>query len=603
MTEDNRPTGPAEQPEPRSERINGSGDPSAQGNEWFGRTPGQDEESRSRGEPAGSGSPRGESDAVGSAAAGGSGEPPASGDEWFGDARSAEQSQAVGSSGGVPVQRDASGREWFGVSPNQQVGNQWVGGAAGSPGEVSGPPGVPPAATPGQWVAGQSVGSRNEGTGMPQGEWSAGSAGQPVGPQTPQTPQSHSEWARPAEHTAEQVVFGSAAGQAGGGGGTPPDGNYLIRPVPPAPMREPQPARRGGVGLVAGVAVLALLVGGGAGALGGYLVADSTSNSSVANALDQKKPAEQTSSAPAGSVEAVAEKVSPSVVQLQVQSRSSAGEGSGFILSSDGLILTNNHVVESAADGGGKITAVFADGSSATATIVGRDPTSDVAVVKAEGKSGLPIVDLGSSDALKVGQGVVAIGSPFELSGTVTSGIVSSLHRPTRAGGEDGSQATVMDAIQTDAAINPGNSGGPLVNMQGQVIGINSAIYSPQSSAQSQGGSVGIGFSIPIDQARRTAKEIADTGKATQTVLGVSVRDNQDGGALIADVTAGGAGEKAGLKAGDVITKLDDRRIDTSDALVAAVRSHAPGDKVRLELSNGSRTVEATLAGQTVETG
>jgi putative serine protease PepD len=435
---------------------------------------------------------------------------------------------------------------------------------------------------------------------MPQGEWSAGSAGQPVGPQTPQAPQTPSEWARPTE----QVLFGSAAGQAGGGGATPPGGNYLIRPVQPTPQREPQPqqTRRGSGALVAGVAVLALLVGGGAGALGGYLVADSNSNSSSANSLDQKTPAEQTSSAPAGSVEAVAEKVSPSVVQLQVQSQSSAGEGSGFIISADGLIMTNNHVVESAADGG-KITAVFADGSTATATIVGRDPTSDVAVVKAEGKSNLPIVDLGSSDALKVGEGVVAIGSPFELSGTVTSGIVSSLHRPTRAGGEDGSQATVMDAIQTDAAINPGNSGGPLVNMQGQVIGINSAIYSPQSSAQSQGGSVGIGFSIPINQARRTAKEITDTGKATQTVLGVSVRDNQDGGALVADVVAGGAGEKAGLKTGDVITKLDDRRIDTSDALVAAVRSHAPGDKVRLELSNGSRTVEATLAGQTVETG
>jgi putative serine protease PepD len=195
----------------------------------------------------------------------------------------------------------------------------------------------------------------------------------------------------------------------------------------------------------------------------------------------------------------------------------------------------------------------------------------------------------------------VAIGSPFELSGTVTSGIVSSLHRPTRAGGEDGSQATVMDAIQTDAAINPGNSGGPLVNMRGQVIGINSAIYTPPTGGNAQGGSVGIGFAIPIDQARRTAKEISETGKATQTVLGVSVKDNPQGGALIADVVGGGAGEKAGLKDGDVITKLDDRRIDTSDALVAAVRSHAPGDKVRLELSNGSRTVDVTLAGQVVE--
>jgi putative serine protease PepD len=391
------------------------------------------------------------------------------------------------------------------------------------------------------------------------------------------------------------VVFGTAVGQHGGG--SPLTGHYLIRPGQPA--REPQPQKRGSSALVTGVAVLALLVGGGAGALGGYLVADSTTSAPVSNALDQKTPAEQTSSAPAGSVEAVAEKVSPSVVQLQVQGRSSAGEGSGFVISSDGLILTNNHVIEAAAEGG-RINAVFADGSSAAATVVGRDPTSDVAVVKADGKSGLPVVDLGNSDSLKVGQGVVAIGSPFELSGTVTSGIVSSLHRPTRAGGEDGSQATVMDAIQTDAAINPGNSGGPLVNMQGQVIGINSAIYSPQQ--QGQAGSVGIGFAIPMNQARRTADEIAKTGKATQTVLGVSVRDNEGGGALIAEVVPGGAGEQAGLKSGDVITKLDDRRIDTSDALVAAVRAKAPGDKVRLELSNGSRTVEATLAGQTVET-
>jgi putative serine protease PepD len=400
------------------------------------------------------------------------------------------------------------------------------------------------------------------------------------------------------------VVYGSAAPPSQpGGGGTPPPG-YLIRPSQPQPQRplEPQQQRKGSGALVAGVAILALLVGGGAGALGGYLVADNASNAPAANALDQPlPPADHTSNTQAGTVEAVAQKVSPSVVQLQVEGRSAAGEGSGFIISADGLIVTNNHVVEVAADGG-KITAVFGDGSQASATVVGRDPTSDVAVVKAAGKSGLPIVDLGNSDALKVGEGVVAIGSPFELSGTVTSGIVSSLHRPTRAGGEGGSQATVMDAIQTDAAINPGNSGGPLVNMQGQVIGINSAIYSPQQGGGGeQAGSIGIGFAIPIAQARRTADEIVKTGKATQTVLGVSVRDNQNGGALIVDVTGGGPGEQAGLKSGDVVTKLDDRRIDTSDALVAAVRSHKPGDKVRLELSNGSRTVEATLAGQTVE--
>src|SRR5262249_53467049 len=161
--------------------------------------------------------------------------------------------------------------------------------------------------------------------------------------------------------------------------------------------------------------------------------------------------------------------------QLQVQGRTQAGEGSGFVISSDGLIVTNNHVVSLAAQGG-DITAVFQDGRKSTATIVGRDPNSDVAVVKAANVTGLAVSDLGRSDDLKVGQALVAVGSPFELSGTVTSGIVSSLHRPTRAGGDRGDQATVMDAIQTDAAINPGNSGGPLVDLQGRVVGINSAI-------------------------------------------------------------------------------------------------------------------------------
>ncbi|MFC7612868.1 S1C family serine protease [Actinokineospora soli] len=249
------------------------------------------------------------------------------------------------------------------------------------------------------------------------------------------------------------------------------------------------------------------------------------------------------------------------------------------------------------------MTAVFQDGRTAQATIVGRDPTSDVAVVKAKGIGGLVVAELGRSDDLRVGQAVVAVGSPFELAGTVTSGIVSALQRPTRAGGEDGSLATVLDAIQTDAAINPGNSGGPLVNMQGQVIGINSAIYSP-GAGSGDAGSVGIGFAIPINQARRIADEIVETGKATQTILGVTVRDNPQGvGALVNEVTAGGAGEKAGLKKGDVITQLNDRRIDGADALVAAVRSNAPGDKVKLVIGDGERTVEATLGGQPVEVG
>ncbi|WP_157440331.1 S1C family serine protease [Actinokineospora inagensis] len=402
-----------------------------------------------------------------------------------------------------------------------------------------------------------------------------------------------------AGDTGQHATFGGAAGQprydTGGVSGTAYYGAAGTQQFPPQQRREP---RR--TGFVVGVTVLALLVGGGAGVAGGLLSAnhDKTGGSS-STALDAQPPAKQTGSATAGSVESVAQKVLPTVVQLQVRGRSAAGEGSGFVISADGLIVTNNHVVEVAADGG-QIQAVFQDGKTATATVVGRDPTSDVAVVKAQGVSGLQVSELGRSDDLRVGQAVVAVGSPFELSGTVTSGIVSSLHRPTRAGGDSGSQTTVMDAIQTDAAINPGNSGGPLVNMQGQVIGINSAIYSPQSG-EASAGSVGIGFAIPIDQARRTADEIVKTGKATQTVLGVSVRDNDNGGALIADIVAGGAGEKAGLKQGDVVTKLNDRRIDTSDALVAAVRALAPGDKVTLTLQD-NRTVQATLGGQPVTT-
>jgi len=367
-----------------------------------------------------------------------------------------------------------------------------------------------------------------------------------------------------------------------------------------------QQPKRGGPGkLVAGVAVLALVIGGGAGGLGGYLVSQNTGTSgSSYNALDQPTPSQQTSTAPAGSVESVAQKVSPSVVELVVSGSQAQGEGSGFVLSSDGYIMTNNHVVSVAANGG-TIQAVFPDGQKLNASIVGRDPTTDIAVVKVEGAKNLTPVELGNSDQVSVGQSVVAFGSPFQLTGTVTSGIVSALHRPVQAGGSDSDQTTVMSAIQTDAAINPGNSGGPLVNLSGQVIGMNSAIYSPQSSSggfgqQSEATNAGIGFAIPINQARRTAKEIIDTGKATQTYIGASVSDAQAGGALIQQVQAGSPAEQAGLKAGDVVTKVDDLNISDADGLIAAVRTRAPNDKATLTLSDG-RTVQITLGGQPVQ--
>jgi putative serine protease PepD len=226
-------------------------------------------------------------------------------------------------------------------------------------------------------------------------------------------------------------------------------------------------------------------------------------------------------------------------------------------------------------------------------------------VVKVDGVANLTPVEIGRSDDLRVGQSVVAIGSPFELAGTVTSGIVSSLHRPVRAGGSSGDQTTVMDAVQTDAAINPGNSGGPLANMAGQVIGINSAIYSPQSASggqgqgASEGGNVGIGFAIPIDQARRTADTIIKTGQAVQTYIGAEVKNAPQGGAELGAIKQGSPAEKAGLKAGDVVTKIDDRPIDSADTLVAAVRTRAPDEKATFTLAGG-RTVEVTLGGQPV---
>jgi len=416
-------------------------------------------------------------------------------------------------------------------------------------------------------------------------------------------------------------------GYQGGGvnfGSYPPLGGQHTAGLP---VGTPRKRSRGA--LVAGVAVLALVVGGAAGSLGGYLFGGSNSNGSVQNALNQPVPTATQAAAPAGSVQSVANQVLPTVVEISVQVQSAQGisgdTGSGVILTSDGKILTNNHVVAAAAGGQGQIQVIFSNGKTANATIIGRDPTSDIAVLQAKSVSGLPVASLGTATSLQVGQEVVAIGAPYGLSGTVTSGIVSSLHRPTVASdGTQSAQTTVMDAIQTDAPINPGNSGGALVNMQGQVIGINSAIYSSSSTSGSQGGNVGIGFAIPIDQARRLANDIVTTGHSTQTVLGVSVVDNVQGvpasqmsqidpnqqaaeeqagltnGAYIVSVTSGGPATKAGLKQGAVVTKANGRLITSANGLVAAVHAAAPNDQMTLTLSDNS-TVTATLSGAPVQ--
>ena len=310
------------------------------------------------------------------------------------------------------------------------------------------------------------------------------------------------------------------------------------------------------------------------------------------------------SNAPTGSVEQVAHAVLPSVVSITVATATQGGEGTGVILSSDGLILTNNHVIAAAADGNGRVTVTLNDGRSASAQIVGRDPTSDLAVIRAQKVTGLQPAALGRSGDLAVGQQVVAIGSPLGLSGTVTSGIVSALNRPVRTGdSNDPQQTTVIEAIQTDAAINPGNSGGPLVNLRGQVVGINSAIATiGQSFGAGQAGNIGVGFAIPIDQARPIADELVKQGHANHPQLGVQVQVGKAAGAnpnggMIAAVIPGGAADKAGLRVNDVVTKVDDQQIDSGDALIAAIRAHRPGDEVTLTYLRGgsSHTTTVTL--------
>ena len=310
-------------------------------------------------------------------------------------------------------------------------------------------------------------------------------------------------------------------------------------------------------------------------------------------------------------VEGVAGRVLPSVVQLRVLCGDRGSTGSGVLLSSDGLILTNNHVAAAAAGGAGQITVLFQDGTSRPATIIGRDPSSDIAVVKATNVSGLTPITLGDSEQLQVGQPVVAVGSPLGLGGTVTTGIISAVHRAALAQdtgpSNDSGGPEVLDAIQTDAALNPGNSGGPLLDMTGRLIGINTAIFTFAASPGQQAGSVGIGFAIPINEVTRIATELQRNGHATKPLLGAKmvIQDRlapltDPPGARIVEITppTGPAG-KAGLKAGDLVVKLNDRAITTGAELIAAIRSHAPGDTITLQLGD-RHTVTVVLGSQPV---
>ncbi|MCW2604415.1 MAG: putative serine protease PepD [Pseudonocardiales bacterium] len=386
----------------------------------------------------------------------------------------------------------------------------------------------------------------------------------------------------------------------------------FLPPPPPLATQEPAAtpvaaqaaASTGRVRVALLAACVAALVGAGAGA-GVVLLTDGGTTTIVQRSALTGSGQTATPAALDGSVSAAAAKIRPSVVTIQVAGGSEQGTGSGVILTADGYILTNNHVV-SVAGTGGTMTVQLGDGTTAAATLVGTDASSDLAVIKIDAANLTPAT-FASSAKLVVGQSVVAVGAPLGLSDTVTSGIVSNTARPVRSG--DNNDA-VFNAVQTDAAINPGNSGGPLVDLNGEVVGINAAIATESTGGvqvpgqSSSTGNIGIGFAIPADEATRVADELIKTGKATHAVLGVSAGATASStttpstaGAVLKTVDSGGAGAKAGLKAGDIVTKIGDQRVNDVDGLIAAVRAHAPGEQVDITYVRDGKaaTVSVTL--------
>ena len=381
----------------------------------------------------------------------------------------------------------------------------------------------------------------------------------------------------------------------------------------PAPPPAAPEKRRGRGGFAAAVVTASLLLGAAAG-LGGAAAYDAWDDEDApasSNVATRTSPVVDQGEAPAeaGSVQEVASAVLPSVVKIDVVSSQGAGSGSGIILSDDGTILTNNHVVEGAG-AGGSISVGFEDGTRADATVLGTDPLTDTAVIRADDVSGLTPATLGQSGNVAVGQQVVAIGSPFGLDATVTSGIVSALERPVNVGSDSEGNATTYPAIQTDAAINPGNSGGPLVDMTGSVVGINSSIRTASSSTQGGAGSIGLGFSIPIDEVMPIVDQMIAGETPTHARLGITVSDASvpadaqpgdpvqptgETGARVGEVTDGSTAGEAGLESGDVITRVEDSPIESADDLVATVRSYRPGDEVTVTYTRDGEESTADL--------
>ncbi|GGW06911.1 hypothetical protein GCM10010230_50180 [Streptomyces narbonensis] len=414
---------------------------------------------------------------------------------------------------------------------------------------------------------------------------------QPQGPVPPVPPQQAAVPPVPPQHggNAPWMQYDPWGGAVGGVG------------LAPAPVKK----SRKGLALT-GALVFALVTGVIGGGIGAYV----ERNGGLTTVELPQADGGDTDRAPE-SVAGIAAAALPGVVTLHVSGGGSSGTGTGFVLDTKGHILTNNHVVD-AAESSGDITVTFSSGETARAKIVGKDTGYDLAVVQVTGVSGLKALPLGNSENVRVGDPVVAIGAPFDLSNTVTSGIISAKERPITAGGEkgDGTDISYVDALQTDAPINPGNSGGPLLDSKGRVIGINSAIRAAGGSGDGDGGSagqpgsIGLGFAIPINQGKRVAEELINTGKATHPVIGVSLdmQFNGDGARVgekgkdgAASVTPGGPAAAAGLRPGDVITKVDGQRVHNGEELIVKIRAHRPGDKLRLTLTRGGKELTKTL--------
>lgn len=368
---------------------------------------------------------------------------------------------------------------------------------------------------------------------------------------------------------------------------------------PPAPAGGP---RGGGApkAIIAGV-VAGLLAGLLAG-IGGYAIAAKSGFVGGAGTTTQYEPTDpqKLSSRADNSVAAIAKVVLPATATIIVRSGNQGDSGSGFVIRSDGYLLTNNHVV-SAAAGSGTVQVQFHNETPIPAKIVGRSLTYDLAVIKVD-KGGLTAAQLGDSGSVVVGDAAIAIGSPLGLEGTVTSGIISSVNRPVTTGGQG--EASYISALQTDAPINPGNSGGPLVNAEAQVVGVNSAIATlGNDSSGGQTGSIGLGFAIPINIAKRISDEIIATGKSTYPIIGATVEMGYQGeGAKITNVTGGGPAAAAGIKSGDVITAVNGNQISSAADLLSSIRAFPPGETITLTVqgsSGGAQQVKVKLGSQT----